>query len=244
VGVRLENGEEHHADHVVSAADGHATIFDILEGKYIDDTIRGYYEKLPVLAPLVYIGLGVDRVFDDLPQMVEGLVLLLDEPLLIGGTKVDRLTVHPYNFDVSMAWPGKTSVTLLIHSDYAYWKSLRADIGRYREEKARTAEAVIKVLDQRFPGLAAQVEMVDVATPATFERYTGNWQGSYEGWLMTPKTLMMNMKKTLPGLDNFYMANQWVTPGGGLCTAMLNGRQAVQLVCHRDRVNFTASKSG
>ena len=33
------------------------------------------------------------------------------------------------------------------------------------------------------PGLADKVEAWDVATPLTWERYTGNWRGSYEGWL-------------------------------------------------------------
>ena len=44
---------------------------------------------------------------------------------------------------------------------------------------------MIALLDQRYPGLAGQVEMRDVATPMTWERYTGNWQGSMEGWLIT-----------------------------------------------------------
>ena len=46
---------------------------------------------------------------------------------------------------------------------------------------------MVSLLEQRFPGIAEQVEMVDVATPLTFERYTGNWQGSFEGWLITPQ---------------------------------------------------------
>ena len=45
------------------------------------------------------------------------------------------------------------------------------------------ADAVVRTLDRRYPGLAAQVEMTDVSTPATLVRYTGNWQGSFEGGL-------------------------------------------------------------
>ena len=39
-GVSLQGGEELRADIVVSAADGHATIFDMLDGKFTDDRIR------------------------------------------------------------------------------------------------------------------------------------------------------------------------------------------------------------
>ena len=46
--------------------------------------------------------------------------------------------------------------------------------------------------------------MVDEATPLSYERYTGNWQGSSCGWLLTKQTMPMmiqGMKKTLPGLQ-------------------------------------------
>jgi phytoene dehydrogenase-like protein len=40
VGVRLQDGSEHRADIVISAADGRSTIFDMLEGRYLNDTVR------------------------------------------------------------------------------------------------------------------------------------------------------------------------------------------------------------
>ena len=88
-------------------------------------------------------------------------------------------------------------------------------------EKELTVDHVVALLDWRFPGLATQVEMRDVATPMTWERYTGNWQGSFEGWLISTKTLRMRMSKTLPKLKNFYMAEQWVEPGVSVPTAVM-----------------------
>ncbi|HEY4789533.1 MAG TPA: hypothetical protein VIH57_25960, partial [Bacteroidales bacterium] len=101
---------------------------------------------------------------------------------------------------------------------------------------------VISELERRFERFGEQVEMIDVATPMTYKRYTGNWQGTYEGWLLTPKTMRTRMSKTLPGLHNFYMAGQWVEPGGGLPTAALSGRNVIQLICKKDRKKFNASR--
>jgi phytoene dehydrogenase-like protein len=42
VGIKLADGTEHRSDIVISAANGHATIFDMLDGKFINDKIRGY----------------------------------------------------------------------------------------------------------------------------------------------------------------------------------------------------------
>lgn len=239
VGVRLENGSVYKADYVVSAADGHSTIFDLLEGKYTDETIRGYYESMPIFQPIVFVALGVNRSFEDVPKLVTALVFPLEKPIDAGGKEHKHLGVHIFNFDSTFAPPGKSVLTVMLESSFAHWDALRKDMVRYNAEKAIIASDVISALDKRFPGLARQVEMVDVATPYTFYRYTGNWQGSYEGWL--PQNMMLQMKKTLPGLENFYMIGQWVSPGGGLPSGLMTGRHVIQMLCVRDKKKFTTS---
>jgi phytoene dehydrogenase-like protein len=245
VGVRLADGvaslKEHRSDLVISASDGHATIFDMLDGKYINDKIQGYYDKLPLYSPLIYIGLGIARSFEEVPPTVTGVDYPLDEPITIGGQERKRSSVQIYNFDPSLAPAGKTFVRVMFASDYEYWKKLKQDPERYKAEKEQIADKVVAALDQRFPGLAAQVEMRDVATPMTWERYTGNWRGSFQGWLETTKTLRMRMSKTLPGLENFYMAGQWVEPGGSIPTAVMSGRNVTQIICKKDKRKFVTS---
>jgi phytoene dehydrogenase-like protein len=242
VGVRLADGTEHRADIVISAADGHSTIFDMLDGKYIDEKIRGYYENPLLFPPLIYIGLGVARSFDDVPPSVVGVSFPLDRPVTVAGQEHKRLGVQIYNFDPTLAPEGKTVLKVQFNTDYDYWKKLRQEPERYKAEKEQIAEQVIIALDRRFPGLAAKVEMRDVATPITWERYTGNWRGSYEGWLPNPGDFRKRMSKTLPGLENFYMAGQWVEPGGGLPTAAMSGRNVIQIICKKDNRPFVTAK--
>jgi phytoene dehydrogenase-like protein len=78
VGVRLADGSEHRSDRVISAADGHTTIFDMLDGKYINDEIQGYYDKFTLYPPLVYVGLGVARSFEEISPTVTGIDYPLD----------------------------------------------------------------------------------------------------------------------------------------------------------------------
>ncbi len=244
-GVRLEDGSEYRADYVISAADGHATVFDMLDGRYVDDTIRGYYDKLIPFPPLVYVSLGVNRTFDDIPYSAGGIALQLKEPITIGGVKQDWLGVHIYNFDPTLAPPGKTVVTVMFPTDYDTWNDLHADPERYNDEKKKIADTVVALLDKRFPGLAPQVEMRDVATPTTFVRYTGNWKGSFEGWMVTPGTWSFGkvMRKDLPGLKNFYLAGQWVEPGGGLPAVALSGRNVIQIICKQEKKEFVTTRS-
>ena len=238
VGVRLADGTEHRGDIIISAANGHATIFDMLEGKYLNDEIRGHYDELSPFPPLVQVALGVARSFEGLPHSI---IYPLEKPLTIAGQEHKSVGVEIHSFDPTLAPPGKTVLKVLFLSNYDYWKRLREDSERYKAEKDGIADKVITLLDGRFPGLANQVEMCDVATPMTWERYTGNWRASFEGWLITTKTFGMRMSRTLPGLKNFYMAGQWVEPGGGVPTAAMSGRNLIQIICKQDKKPFATS---
>ena len=239
VGVRLTDGTEHRADVVISAADGRTTIFDMLGGQYVNADIRGYYDGWRVYQPYIQVSLGVARDLSDEPHSV---IYPLEEPVTVGGEVQNQVSVRHYCYDPTLAPSGKSVVVALLLSNYQYWKNLLQEPGRYEGEKESVADAVIAQLEKRFPGISERIEAVDVATPATYERYTGNWQGSYQGWLDTTETVGMMMRggmsKTLPGLANFYMVGQWVYPGGGLPGAAMSGRGGVQLICKEDERPF------
>ena len=239
VGVRLADGSEHRADRVVSAADGHATIYEMLEGKYIDAEIERRYREMPIFQPLIQVSLGVNR---DLGKEPHQITYQLKQPISIAGKLREEIGVRHYCYDPTMAPAGKSVLVVMFDSNYQYWKELGADRGKYRAEKESIAELTVRGLEQRFPGLAGQIEVIDVATPLTFERYTGNWQGSFEGWLITIQTFNLKIKKTLPGLDDFYMIGQWVQPGGGLPPEAQAGRDLIQVLCKKDRKRFGSNK--
>lgn len=242
-GIRLVDGTEISAARVVSAADGHATLFDMLDGKFLNAGTREQYDTWPVFHSLLFVSLGINRKFDDVPKSVSGLSFPLKEPVMIADKLRDRLPVHIYNQDPTLSPEGKTAVTIMLESDYFYWKKLAEDMSVYVQKKEETAGQIIGLLEQRFPGIADQVEVTDVATPLTFERYTGNWKGSFEGWLITPKnayTMMKPMPQTVPGLKNFYMCGQWVEPGGGLPTSIMSARRLMKQICKEDGRRFRA----
>jgi phytoene dehydrogenase-like protein len=242
VGVRLTDGSEHRADGVISAADGHATIFDMLEGKYVNDTIKGYYDTWPIFQPIIQVSLGVAR---DLSQEPHSLICALAQPIRIAEKERSLLTMRHFSYDPTMAPAGKSAIVAMFVSNYAYWKALAEDPERYEAEKKDIAIKVVEQLEQHYPGITDQVEAVDVATPLTYERYTGNWQGSMEGWLITTETMGMafgkGMDKTLPGLGNFYMIGQWVEPGGGLPPAATSARKVIGMICEKDGKEFQAT---
>jgi len=240
-GIRLQDGTEYFAERIVSAADGYSTIFKMLDGKYTDEKIKYSYEKWPTFPCLIFIGVGVNRTFDEVPLSVSGFSYQLKEPVMIGEAERDSLWIHLYNHDPSLAPSGKTVLTIMLNTDYDYWKKLAEDKAAYEQKKEEISGKITGLLDQRFPGISSQVEMINIATPMTFERYTGNWKGSFEGWLITPDNahvMMKPMPQTLPGLSKFYMCGQWVEPGGGLPTGVMSARRLVKCICKEDGRKF------
>jgi phytoene dehydrogenase-like protein len=147
-----------------------------------------------------------------------------------------------FHFDPTFAPRGKTPITCFLPTrNFEYWTSLQQnDAQRYQAEKHRVAEAVIEILERIVPDVRPAIEVIDVSTPATVIRYTGNWKGSMEGWLLTPGSGFKPLRQTLPGLRRFLMAGQWVMPGGGLPSGLWTARSAIQAACKHDRMRFVA----
>ncbi len=245
VGVELIDGEVHRSDEVISAADGHFTIFEALGGRYTTEALRDLYggRKLKLFPSLVLISFGLTKKFDDLPTIYR---VALDEPLsLRDGTEVRNLDLHTYHRDPTIAPEDKTVMNVMLMTRaFDDWHQLRqTDREAYKARKKALADEVIERLDARFEGFRESVEVVDVATPATIHRYTNNWQGSFEGWLPSDNIMEAGeLPMTLPGLERFHMIGQWISPGGGLPPALMSGRQVAQLLCHRDGRPFTVPR--
>ena len=239
VGVSLADGTEVRADEVIWAADGHSLIFDMLGGRYIDDTIRRMYDKWTPVRPVVHVCLGVAR---DMSKEPARLGFELDRPITVAGEERRWLSVIHRSFDPTMAPEGKAAIEVWFPCRYDYWQKLAQDRVRYEAEKQRIAELTIAELDRRWPGFGTQVEVTDVATPATYVRYTGNWQASPDGWYITPDNMRTKPLRSLPGLAGLHMAGQWTAPFTGTVIAALTGHQVIQLLCRQDRKRFATSR--
>jgi phytoene dehydrogenase-like protein len=238
VGVQLAGGETIRADRVISAADGHATIYEMLDGRYRNPAIDRNYETMQPFPSYLQVSLGVGMDLSHLPWAVSR---ILDTPIRIDPeTEMKQISFRIFHFDPTFAPPGKTAITsLLMTRNYRYWDDLhRDDPEQYRAEKDRVADAVVSALDRMIPGVRDAVEAADVSTPATVMRYTGNWKGSMEGWFLLPGVSFRPLPNKLPGLRRFMMVGQWIAPGGGLPSGILTARPAIQAICREDHVPF------
>ncbi len=243
VGIKLVDGSEHRADVIISNADGRKTIFDMLDGKYMNETVRGYCAPLSDETPFaVNVCLGIDR---DLSGEPSSLVLLLDQPVTIANHKYENIEAQLYGFDKTMTPMGKGAIKVELPASYSYWKQLyNDDREKYKLVKQKVAEQVIEILESYFRGIKNQIEVIDVYTLMTWERYMGGTQG----WFNLPnRKLDFSMKEdlsdkkfktTLPGLSNFYFVGVWATAMGSLAHNASSGKTIIRRICKQDGKEF------
>ncbi|MFW5714677.1 MAG: hypothetical protein ACOCYU_08400, partial [Brevefilum sp.] len=225
-------------DYVLSNADGYRTIYKMLSGCFTNEEIDKYYDQILDEQEMnTTISLGVRREF---PSHWRAISYVLDEPVEIAGDLRNSLEVEFYGPKYGFSPEGKSVLKILMKSKYSFWKALRKNRKAYQYAKDEAIECVIALLEEKFPGLHEQVEMRDMATPITVERYTNCIQGNH-AWSPPDFSLMKMMKgvsKSLPGLDHFYMVGQWALGSLGIPNVAMDGRNVIKKICKRERVRF------
>jgi phytoene dehydrogenase-like protein len=224
-GISLSDGTIINADYVISAADGHSTIFKLLEGKYLSKKINEAYNTWPLFTPLVQVSFGINKALKwDYP-----VVSYLSKNIKVGRTSLDHgYSIMNYSFDPSMSPEGKSTIILRFESPWELWQNLTGE--SYTNEKKQMEADALSLLEKKFPEVKGHVEVIDIATPRTDVDYTGVWKGAYEGFLPTGKNILETLKTTIPGLKRFYMCGQWLFPGGGLPPSAQSGKWVIDLI--------------
>jgi len=241
-GVWLEDGTEMEADCVIAACDMKSTLMNLLDGSRINPVHKELLDSGTLIGPVTQVAIGADLDLSGSPA-AQLEAFQLPNPISIGGRTVEWFNFKHYAYDPDMAPRGKSVLLSMFLCDWPYWEKLKGDPAAYKAEKERTAEACIGALETRFPGIRAKVEMIDVATPLTYERFTGNWKGTHMTWQPSEEFQRRHpfIPKTVPGLDGFYLASMWTNAPGGLSGAAEVGRGVIQILCARDRKWFVTS---
>jgi phytoene dehydrogenase-like protein len=238
VGLRLADGREVRGDWIVAACDGNNTLHELLDGRFLDEALKKRYQDLPLNPAIIQISLGVKADMGAAPHSV---VDLLEKPAFFAGQEHRSFWYHIFSYDPTCAPEGGTVILSRIPTQYEFWKQASASPERYAAEKRAAAQALIDHLDGRFPGIRQGIEMVDVATPLTFERYTAAHEGAKQSFALTPQTAAFaanGFPPELPGLDRCYQTGMWLQPGGGIFPSARASRVVIRKICQREGKKF------
>ncbi|GLY03854.1 NAD(P)/FAD-dependent oxidoreductase [Actinoplanes sp. NBRC 101535] len=270
VGVRLTDGREFRADIVVSAADGETTMMRFLKGRYLNEEYRRLYtevinEPMMTFPGYFIVFLGLKRDFPEGEPCTTHLITE-EEAAKLPGIRHPSINVQFRSRHYPELAPEGTSIVYATYfCDIEPWRELsegpeqedrerKGEVlhtlptrrGRdYQTAKRKARDAIVELLEQRYPGIKRAIKVRDVSTPLTQVRYTGNRDGTVLGWqpFVEGGEMLEDLVKKygpgMPGLANFYQSGVWATTGG-LIRAAAAGRHVVQFVCKDDGKTFHA----
>jgi phytoene dehydrogenase-like protein len=208
-------GERFNADCVIAANDTLVaidTLFDIpLQDTWVQEIKR---DSTPCNCS--FAGIGVRADLSGLPHVT---ILNLEKPLEATGEKLPFIPLYNYAEYRSYAPPGCSALTIIFGNNdtYQWWKDAKTR-QIYDQEKENIKQQLEHILAEHIPETKGKIDVIDIATPITYERYTGTWHGSYMSRMKTGSKL-----KTYPckikNISGLVFAGQadnisrWLAPG-------------------------------
>lgn len=219
------------ANAVVVSADARSAI-DTLFRTPLQDSWAKKMRKGLKTTQCMFLGVGVKADLSSWPRSMQ---IVLPRPLEAAGRTYETIIVNNYATTEGYAPKGCTAFTCLLHGPtYAYWKTAKED-GSYEAKKAEVMENFLEVMGEVIPEIRDAVVVTDMATPLTYERYCGTFEGSYMTDWPPFSRLYHAPVRYRKGL---YFTGQRTAYSGGLPPAAQSGYTAAQTVCKDFGVEF------
>ena len=231
VGVTTRKGKRIRARQVVSNMAVLPTLFDLVGQAYLPpDYVEGV-KKLEMSLSSFYVYLGVNM--DPRDGGIEKPETIVYESydnrmewnrLLSGQISIPCYGIAvPSLLDPGLAPAGKHVVIIMTMAPYhlkgTSWKA----------EKEGMTRMLITKGEKLIPDLSKHIEVLDSASPLTYERYTLNSFGAAEGWAFSPSMFLKRVPQQTP-IENLYLAGHWTQPGGSVPGVAVSGLKAARAI--------------
>ncbi|MBQ8427360.1 MAG: NAD(P)/FAD-dependent oxidoreductase [Clostridia bacterium] len=238
-GVRLKNGTVLNSDWVVSTTPLEHCLKDLLNDKYHDKKFD-FRLKNEKTYPIYTYTIAIIKCPTSVLEKSLAVNVRLDDKIKLD-KDYDRISFRNYAYDQTVkSQDGYSILQATVHGDdqmYYWWKDIKEN-GDYKAMKKQVGEKFLELAKTVFPDAIDSLEVIDVVSPCTYERYLNSRHGSFQGFIHTSKGKALMQNGRLKGLKNFILGGQWIIRSGGLPPAVMSGRFSAQRICHSDKKKF------
>lgn len=219
------------ADAVIISADARSAIDTLFSVPLQDGWAKKMRSGLRT-TQCMFLGVGIKADLSSRPRSMQ---IVLPRPLEVAGRTYETIVVNNYDEEEEYAPEGCSVITCLLHGPtYNYWKAAKAD-GSYEAKKSKVMNDFLEAIGEVIPEIRDAVAVTDMATPLTYERYCGTFEGSYMTDWPPLSPLYHAPFRYRKGL---YFTGQRTAYSGGLPPAAQSGRATAQTVCKDFDVEF------
>jgi phytoene dehydrogenase-like protein len=227
-GVRTARGEIYKSQWVVSNADPKRTFLEFMEPSSVPLNYLELIREIPYTRSELCVYLGLDPAGLDLSKMRAAHLFYREVEICLWSENAPDSVP-----------PGRVSVILRAGFAYDLFEDWRTGERKrkdgYKEHKLHLAKKLIQTVEGVLPGLASAVEVMEVATPLTYQDWGQRYRGSVAGW-----TWSAELAANLPGkllvqtpIPNLLMVGIYAATQlflGGVPTSMHTASLAANLI--------------
>lgn len=234
--VLTDKGERFQTKSVVSNVNAPDTLFNLVDDEAIASAYRqqlsGWEKSISALQ--VYVGLRLPARQLGMNHFMLSIKTSYDhdqnyQQSLYGDYERCPFTIVDHaQVDPSLVPAGKGSLFIMVLDNYVHWSNLEEDV--YKERKAAVAAILISRAEKYLPGLSGCIEIMEVATPRTMQKYGASPEGAIYGFAQTLNQsgiMRLSQKTRVKGL---FLAGAWTMPGAGVHGCFVSGSDAAGLV--------------
>lgn len=249
-GVACEDGQVYTARWIVSNADYKRTFFELVEEEAVKKRFLSDIAKIPYTQSELCVYLGVDPDKVNRKAMKASHLFYrhrydLEVPAELEDFDNREIEICLWSAnDPELAPSEKSALVLRVGFPYDYFSSYRTgekkrrpDYGPYKE---KLAWALVKTVENILPGLSSAVEVIEIATPLTYQDWGQRYRGSLAGW-----TWGVKKEKALGGkilvetpIVNLLMVGIFAASElflGGIPTAFHTGSLAADFILEKEK---------
>ena len=163
-------------------------------------------------------------------ELPEGSVIFPCEEYIIAKKRHSFCGMRLYDCDEGLFPVNKRVIQCNIlqnADDFDYWAELYNDKAVYESEKMRIAEELKERLEMQYPQLANKLVLLSTYSPVTFNKWCNAYKGGYMSFNVLKGFKSKYVKNTIEGIDNLFLAGQWLQNSGGLPIAAAEGKFAI-----------------
>jgi all-trans-retinol 13,14-reductase len=253
-GVLCRNGEVYAADWIVSSADYKKTFFELIENRALTDQYMKFLREVPYTRSELCVYLGIDPNKANLEAMKATHLFYRHEydpnkKLFLEDFENREMEICLWSDNIpGLTPPGRAALILRIGFpiDYfsKFWIGEKKRKKEYKSYKERLASDFVKTAENILPGLGSAIEVMDIATPLTYQDWGQRHLGSLAGWAWSVKNEKSFGGKILveTPIPNVFMAGIYAAMElflGGVPTAIHTGSLAADLILRKERKNLS-----
>jgi phytoene dehydrogenase-like protein len=194
VGVKSTDGESVFSDWVVSNADYKRTFLELIRPEGIPRDFLDVITRVPYTGSELCVYLGLDPGRVDLSRMRANHLFFRhkEQAEKVGVVDLEDFENREFEIclwsanDPSLVPREKAALVLRVGFPYEHFSRYRKGEKKRREDyksyKMRLAQKLIQAAENILPGLSSSVEVMEAATPLTYEDWGQRYRGSIAGW--------------------------------------------------------------